>query len=87
MTLDKQQADQGGEEEQPGFSVFKLGENDGDSRVYHTYSSYHALDRFIQTYVYLDLTPGGRQEGAMGPAGFRLPCEFEGEGEGCLGGL
>lgn len=57
----------------PGFSVFVLGE---DGQVYHTYSTYHGLVRFLQTYVYLDMTPKGRQEGPMGPAEFRLPREW-----------
>ncbi|KAM7220617.1 Bacterial protein of unknown function (DUF899) domain containing protein [Rhypophila decipiens] len=60
--------------EQPGFSVFTLGEDDG--QVYHTYSTYQALDRFHQTYTYLDITPKGRQEGPMGPAGFKLPRDW-----------
>jgi len=36
--------------------------------------------------VYLDLTPGGRQEGPMGPAGFLLPFEYMAEGEVAEGG-
>lgn len=59
--------------DQPGYSVFTLGE---DGQVYHTYSTYQRLDRFLQTYTYLDLTPKGRQEGPMGPAGFKLPREW-----------
>lgn len=45
--------------EQPGLSVFlRVGEE-----IYHTYSAYgRGLDQLIGTYVYLDLTPYGRQE-------------------------
>jgi predicted dithiol-disulfide oxidoreductase (DUF899 family) len=60
--------------EQPALSVFKLGE---DGEVYHTYSSYFALDSLAATYRFLDLTPGGRQEGSSGPAGFKLPAEYK----------
>jgi predicted dithiol-disulfide oxidoreductase (DUF899 family) len=45
--------------EQPGLSLFL---RDGDS-VFHTYSTYaRGLDQLDGTYVYLDLTPLGRQE-------------------------
>lgn len=45
--------------EQPGLSVFLRGGDD----VFHTYSTYgRGLDQIIGTYVYLDLTPYGRQE-------------------------
>lgn len=47
------------EGEQPGLSIFlRVGEE-----IYHTYSAYgRGLDQIIGTYVYLDLTPYGRQE-------------------------
>lgn len=45
--------------EQPGLSVFL---RDGDI-VFHTYSTYgRGLDQLLGTYIYLDLTPFGRQE-------------------------
>jgi predicted dithiol-disulfide oxidoreductase (DUF899 family) len=50
-----------------GLSVFL---RDGD-RVFHTYSTYaRGLDPLIGTYVYLDLTPRGRQEAETGPMGW-----------------
>jgi predicted dithiol-disulfide oxidoreductase (DUF899 family) len=61
--------------EQPGLSVFKLERG----KVYHTYSSYFRLDGLAGTYVWLDLTPGGRQEGPMGPAEFKIPAEYNKE--------
>ncbi|HYI94423.1 MAG TPA: DUF899 domain-containing protein [Bryobacteraceae bacterium] len=45
--------------EQPGLSVFL---RDGD-KIFHTYSMYaRGLDQLDGTYIYLDLTPFGRQE-------------------------
>ena len=45
--------------EQPGLSVFLRAED----KVFHTYSTYaRGLDQLDGTYVYLDLTPFGRQE-------------------------
>lgn len=61
--------------EQPGLSVFKL----EDGQVYHTYSSYYQLDGLAGTYVFLDLTPAGRQEGPYGPAEFKTPAQNEEE--------
>ena len=46
--------------EQPGVSVFL---RDDEDRVYHTYSAYaRGLDLLDGTYIWLDLTPFGRQE-------------------------
>ncbi|KAH8648669.1 hypothetical protein BX600DRAFT_503038 [Xylariales sp. PMI_506] len=59
----------------PALSVFKL----QDGEVFHTYSDYsRGLEGLLQSFTYLDLTPAGRQAGPMGPAGFKLPCEFDG---------
>jgi len=63
---------QGMSGEQPGLSVFKL----VDDQVYHTYSSYSRLDNLAGTYVFLDLTPAGRQEGADGPAELKTPAQY-----------
>lgn len=50
----------------PGVSVFLR--DDGD--VFHTYSTYgRGLDALMNTYNYLDLTPLGRQEEELSPAG------------------
>ena len=54
--------------EMPGLSVFY---RDGDE-VYHSYSTYErGLDRFINTFQFLDVTPLGRQLGPMGPGEFK----------------
>lgn len=58
--------------EQPGLSVFKL----QDGQVYHTYSSYYELDNLAGVYVWLDVTPAGRDEGPDGPAMFKWPSEY-----------
>jgi predicted dithiol-disulfide oxidoreductase (DUF899 family) len=58
--------------EQPGLSVFKL----EDGQVYHTYSSYFRINELTGTVAWLDMTPGGRQEGPNGPAEFKLPFEY-----------
>lgn len=63
---------QGMSGEQPGLSVFKL----ADDQVYHTYSSYSRLDNLAGIYVFLDLTPAGRQEGVDGPAEFKTPAQY-----------
>ncbi|KAG4430193.1 hypothetical protein IFR05_014323 [Cadophora sp. M221] len=63
---------QGMSGEQPGLSVFKL----VDGQVYHTYSSYSSLHNLAGTYVFLDLTPAGRQEGPDGPAEFKTPAQY-----------
>lgn len=50
--------------EAPGLSVFL---SDG-KHVYHTYSTYQrGLDPFMNTYIFLDHTPLGRQEEDGGP--------------------
>ena len=47
-------------EDQPGTSVFY---KDESGTVYHTYSSYARGDeRSLSTYMYLDITPKGREE-------------------------
>ena len=47
-------------EDQPGTSVFTKGD---DGNVYHTYSAYGRGDeRSLGTYMWLDITPKGRQE-------------------------
>jgi predicted dithiol-disulfide oxidoreductase (DUF899 family) len=47
-------------EDLPGVSVFIKGE---DGAIYHTYSSYARGDeRGLSTYMYLDITPNGRNE-------------------------
>lgn len=61
--------------EQPGLTVFKL----EDGQVYHTYSGYHRLDSLAGTYIFLDLTPAGRQMGPNGPAEFKTPAEYDEE--------
>ncbi|MBO0729393.1 MAG: DUF899 family protein, partial [Acidimicrobiaceae bacterium] len=49
-----------GSAEMPGVSVFLQ----DDGRVFHTYSAYgRGTDLHNISYVYLDLTPLGRQEG------------------------
>ncbi len=51
-------------EEEPGYSVFFKDEG-GD--IYHTYSSYgRGNEEIIGTYMFLDLTPKGRNEGPDG---------------------
>lgn len=51
-------------EEEPGYSVFFKDEG-GD--IYHTYSSYgRGNEEVIGTYMFLDLTPKGRNEGPGG---------------------
>jgi predicted dithiol-disulfide oxidoreductase (DUF899 family) len=50
-------------EEGPGTSVFY---KDAAGDIFHTYSSYaRGLDMLVGTYNYLDLTPKGRDEGAL----------------------
>ncbi|MDP9148118.1 MAG: thioredoxin family protein [Acidobacteriota bacterium] len=50
-------------EEAPGASVFY---QDHDGAIFHTYSSYaRGLDILLGTYNFLDLTPKGRDEGAL----------------------
>jgi predicted dithiol-disulfide oxidoreductase (DUF899 family) len=61
--------------EQPGLSVFKL----EDGQVYHTYSTYARLEGLSSTYIFLDLTPAGRQDGPNGPAEFKTPAEYDEE--------
>jgi len=61
--------------EQPGLSVFKL----QDGKVYYTYSAYHDVAGLCGTYTFLDLTPGGRQEGSYGPAEFKTPAQYDEE--------
>ncbi|KAE8443209.1 hypothetical protein EG329_002077 [Mollisiaceae sp. DMI_Dod_QoI] len=61
--------------EQPGLSVFKL----EDGQVYHTYSTYDRLESLAGTYVFLDLTPAGRQESSEGPAEFKTPAQYDEE--------
>jgi predicted dithiol-disulfide oxidoreductase (DUF899 family) len=66
--------DAGGE--LPGVSVFV---HDDDNRVFHTYSAYgRGTDLHNTAYVYLDLTPLGRQEGWGGTP------DRHGEGQGWL---
>jgi predicted dithiol-disulfide oxidoreductase (DUF899 family) len=49
-----------GYDELPGLSVFSKGE---DGTVYHTYSSYaRGNEEVMTTYMYLDVTPLGRNE-------------------------
>ena len=51
---------QEGIEEVPGLSVFF---RDDDGAVYHTYSSYaRGNEEVLGTYMYLDITPKGRNE-------------------------
>lgn len=46
--------------EAPGLSVFF---KDDDGAVYHTYSRYaRGNEEVLETYMYLDLTPKGRNE-------------------------
>jgi predicted dithiol-disulfide oxidoreductase (DUF899 family) len=50
-------------DEGPGASVFF---KDKDGAVYHTYSTYaRGLDILLGTYNFLDMTPKGRDEGAL----------------------
>lgn len=63
--------------EQPGLSVFFKEGND----IFHTYSTFaRGLDRFLNTFGLLDVTPLGRQTGARGPAEFKRSYEYEAEG-------
>ncbi|PVH83467.1 DUF899-domain-containing protein [Cadophora sp. DSE1049] len=64
--------------ENPGLSVFKL----EDGRVYHTYSKYDRIENLAGSYVFLDMTPAGRQEGANGPAEFKTPEQYAQESSG-----
>jgi predicted dithiol-disulfide oxidoreductase (DUF899 family) len=51
-------------EEAPGASVFY---KNGTGEIFHTYSSYaRGLDLLLGAYNYLDLTPKGRDEDALG---------------------
>jgi predicted dithiol-disulfide oxidoreductase (DUF899 family) len=68
----KDELDANSSGEQPGLGVFKL-----DGQVYHTYSTYHLLDSVAGAYIFLDLTPSGRQEGPNGPAEFKTPAECD----------
>jgi predicted dithiol-disulfide oxidoreductase (DUF899 family) len=62
--------------ELPGVSVFI---RDDDNHVFHTYSAYgRGTDLHNTAYVYLDLTPLGRQEGWGGTR------DLLGEGQGWL---
>jgi len=62
--------------EMPGVSVFY---RDG-ADVYHTYSTYaRGLDRFANTFQFLDITPLGRQVGPDGPGEFKRNYEYEQE--------
>ena len=63
--------------EHPGLSVFKF----QDGQVYHTYSPYEHVENIAGTYSYLDLTPAGRQDGANGPAEFKIPADYVAEGQ------
>jgi predicted dithiol-disulfide oxidoreductase (DUF899 family) len=50
-------------EELPGLSAFIRDEH---GKVFHTYSSYaRGLDMLVGTYNFLDMTPKGRDEGAL----------------------
>ena len=50
-------------EEAPGVSVFK---KDEDGTIYHTYSTYsRGLDMLNGAYHLMDITPDGRNEGAL----------------------
>jgi predicted dithiol-disulfide oxidoreductase (DUF899 family) len=50
-------------DEAPGLSVF-VKDQSGD--IYHTYSAYaRGLDILLDTYNFLDMTPKGRDEGAL----------------------
>ena len=62
--------------EMPGLSVFY---RDGDD-IFHTYSTYdRGLDRFLNTFQFLDVTPLGRQVGPWGPAEFKRSYEYDQE--------
>ncbi len=61
--------------EAPGVSVFT---NDGDSRIFHTYSTYaRGLDMVNVAYRYLDLVPKGRGDEVHGPNRVRRTDEYE----------
>lgn len=62
--------------DQPGFTVFKL----QDGKVYRTYSAFEHMESLMGTWTYLDMTPGGRQEGRDGPAEFPLPSQYHAAG-------
>jgi predicted dithiol-disulfide oxidoreductase (DUF899 family) len=60
---DSEQAASHESDELPGLSVFYKDER---GTVYHTYSSYARGDEeAISTFVYVDLTPKGRNEGEI----------------------
>ncbi|KAK0616850.1 hypothetical protein B0T14DRAFT_556246 [Immersiella caudata] len=59
--------------EQPGLSVFFR----KDGVVYHSYSTYaRGSETLLGTYMLLDMTPLGRQDGEKGPAEFKLRYEY-----------
>lgn len=61
--------------DQPGFSVFY---RDDDDRVYHSYSTYErGLMPMLNTYLLLDMTPLGRQDGEFGECVFKRIYEYE----------
>lgn len=58
--------------EQPGISVFLKGKGNEEGQVFHSYSAYgRGLDRFLNVYNLLELTPLGRQDpdGTVPPGG------------------
>ena len=58
----------------PGVSVFIT----KDGEIYHTYSSFErGTERILSTFMLLDLTPLGRQDGKSGPADFPLNFEYD----------
>ncbi len=62
--------------EQPGLSVFLRSEG----KVYHTNSAFaRGIERVLGTFMWLDLTPLGRQVGPEGPTGFKLRYEYDEE--------
>jgi len=65
-----------GNGDMPGLTVFyREGEN-----VYRTYSAYaRGLDRFANTFQFLDVTPLGRQEGPAGPGDYKRNYEYDAE--------
>ena len=51
-----------------------------EGKVYHTNSAFaRGVERVLGTFMWLDLTPLGRQVGPEGPAGFKLRYEYEEE--------
>lgn len=62
--------------DQSGMSVFWRDVEANDGKVYHTYSTYiRGVEKVLSTFMLLDMTPYGRQDGPGGPAAYKLSYE------------